>query len=264
MNFSISKKAQISDCDFLVELGRIPAQQARTEIRKNFLAVASYFGYNTSMKIKFSEADKARNTSNTEDTSFGRVPMRLVKLSEMNPAKYNPRVMGKNAKKGLSNSIKEFGLVEPIIWNEQTGNIVGGHQRFAELVSKRVEQTDVVVVSLPLAKEKALNATLNNKFIQGDFVQDELDKMLHEINSKGLVMELQLDKMISEGMKDFFNEQGKHGEMESEETPKQKKDFRKSFASKFEVVIECQDEFEQAEIFEKMKEQGYKIRLLTL
>ncbi|MDD2300189.1 MAG: hypothetical protein PHU69_11195 [Fermentimonas sp.] len=28
----------------------------------------------------------------------------------------------------------EFGYVEPIVWNEETGNIVGGHQRYKILL----------------------------------------------------------------------------------------------------------------------------------
>ena len=61
--------------------------------------------------------------------------MNLQKIStdKISMAKYNPR---KNLKPGdaeyekLRRSIETFGYVEPIIWNERTGNIVGGHQRY--------------------------------------------------------------------------------------------------------------------------------------
>jgi ParB-like chromosome segregation protein Spo0J len=60
----------------------------------------------------------------------------MIPAAQLNPAKYNPR---KDLKPGdaeyekLLRSVKEFGYVEPVIWNERTGNIVGGHQRFKVL-----------------------------------------------------------------------------------------------------------------------------------
>lgn len=61
--------------------------------------------------------------------------MRIEKIDilKLNPAKYNPR---KDLKPGdpeyekLKQSIKKFGVVEPIVWNKRSGNIVGGHQRY--------------------------------------------------------------------------------------------------------------------------------------
>ena len=60
-----------------------------------------------------------------------------IAIDKINHAIYNPR---KDLKPGdaeyekLKRSIEEFGYVEPVIWNEQTGNIVGGHQRAKVLV----------------------------------------------------------------------------------------------------------------------------------
>ena len=60
--------------------------------------------------------------------------MKIVKkkIEDLRPASYNPR---KDLKPGdkeyekLKRSITEFGYVEPVIWNERTGTVVGGHQR---------------------------------------------------------------------------------------------------------------------------------------
>ena len=62
--------------------------------------------------------------------------IKRMSLDKLNPAKYNPR---KELKPGdpefekLKRSIQEFGLVEPIILNKRTGNVVGGHQRLSVL-----------------------------------------------------------------------------------------------------------------------------------
>ena len=60
-----------------------------------------------------------------------------IRAELLNPATYNPR---KDLKPGdkeyekLKRSIEEFGYVEPVIWNQKTGNVVGGHQRLKVLL----------------------------------------------------------------------------------------------------------------------------------
>lgn len=58
------------------------------------------------------------------------------RIDELRPAIYNPR---KDLRPGdldyekLKRSLSEYGCVEPVIWNERTGHIVGGHQRLKVL-----------------------------------------------------------------------------------------------------------------------------------
>ncbi len=59
------------------------------------------------------------------------------------------------ALKGLEASIDRFGLVEPLVYNTQTGNLVGGHQRLK--VQQRLFQSLLQIQRLtlqntPLAK----------------------------------------------------------------------------------------------------------------
>ncbi|MFI8711405.1 ParB N-terminal domain-containing protein [Brevibacillus brevis] len=58
----------------------------------------------------------------------------------------------------LKRSFQEFGYVEPLIWIEQTGNLVGGHQRFKILVEQGTTEIEVSVVSLDEIREKAHNS----------------------------------------------------------------------------------------------------------
>jgi hypothetical protein len=69
--------------------------------------------------------------------------IREVDLEKLEPAPYNPREISSEASGRLSHSIGEFGLVEPIVWNERTGHVVGGHQRL-----KVLEQTGASVFPL--------------------------------------------------------------------------------------------------------------------
>jgi len=67
--------------------------------------------------------------------------MEIIKIpvERINPAPYNPREELKPCDQEyekLARSIKEFGYIDPLIWNEQTGNLVGGHQRFNVLLAE--------------------------------------------------------------------------------------------------------------------------------
>ena len=87
-----------------------------------------------------------------------------VEINELKQSQYNPR---KDLKPGdieyekLKKSIKTFGYVEPIVWNKNTGNIVGGHQRAKVLQDLGYEKATCIVVDLDDENEKALNIALN-------------------------------------------------------------------------------------------------------
>ena len=95
-----------------------------------------------------------------------------MSLVELQPADYNPRKMSIEAYQGLGKSIDRFGMLVPIVWNRRSGNVVGGHQRLRYLQESGEVETDVVVVDLDDNEEVALNVTLNNRSIRGDFTVD--------------------------------------------------------------------------------------------
>lgn len=109
-------------------------------------------------------------------------------ITKINPAPYNPRkslTPGDPEFEQLRRSLGEFGLVEPLVWNKRTGNLVGGHQRFAVLVAEGATIVEVSVVDLPLGKEKALNLALNK--IQGAWDEDKLAALLDELTKDSTV-----------------------------------------------------------------------------
>ncbi len=140
-----------------------------------------------------------------------------IPAAKLNPAIYNPRKDLKPRDKEyekLKRSISEFGYVEPVIWNKQTGNVVGGHQRLKVLLDLGHTEIDCVVVDLDEQREKALNLALNK--IQGEwdesklaaimadfeatsfdvsitgFDADEVDALLNKFYSKEAVQDLSL------------------------------------------------------------------------
>jgi len=82
-------------------------------------------------------------------------------IADLIPAPYNPRQSTAKQEKHLKESLEKFGLVEPIIFNKQTGYIVGGHFRVRELKKLGIKEVECVIVDLNEADEKELNIRLN-------------------------------------------------------------------------------------------------------
>lgn len=116
---------------------------------------------------------------------LGKVEIKMIPLDMINPAPYNPRkdLQPEDTEyKKLERSIDEFGYVDPIVWNELTGNMVGGHQRYKILKNKGCTETDVSVVHLDTVKEKALNIALNK--VSGEWDEEKLETLLKELESE--------------------------------------------------------------------------------
>ena len=102
-------------------------------------------------------------------------------LSDLKPAPYNPRTSTKKQEQKLQKSLTKFGVVEPIIFNKQTGYIVGGHFRVRELKKLGYKEVECVVVDLNEADEKELNIRLNANTGEWDF-----DTLANEWNVEDL------------------------------------------------------------------------------
>ena len=111
--------------------------------------------------------------------------MRKVPVTDINPAEYNPRKdlkPGDPAYEKLKRSMTEFGYVEPIIWNEETGNIVGGHQRYKVLVAEGHTEVECVIVRMSAEREKALNVALNK--VTGDWEYEALADLIKDLEAQ--------------------------------------------------------------------------------
>ncbi len=77
---------------------------------------------------------------------------RVIKLADIKPAPYNPRVQltAKDQEyKALDASISENGLVLPLVVNLRDNCLIGGHQRLSVLLAAGETETVAVVVDMP-------------------------------------------------------------------------------------------------------------------
>ena len=117
--------------------------------------------------------------------------LQRIAVERLKPAKYNPRKdlkPGDPAYEKIKLSLKTYGYVDPVIWNEVTGNIVGGHQRFKVLTAEGATEIDCVVVHIedPQA-EKALNIALNKAV--GEWEPVALAELLQDLQDSGYHMD---------------------------------------------------------------------------
>ncbi|NJJ37840.1 site-specific DNA-methyltransferase [Paenibacillus apii] len=132
--------------------------------------------------------------------------IRTIPIEQINAAAYNPRVdlqLGDPEYEKLRRSLDEFGYVDPIIWNEQTGNMVGGHQRYKVLVNEQGRtELAVSVVNLDPERERLLNLALNK--VSGRWDDEALARLLEELQAGGLDISLsgfdadEIDDLIAE------------------------------------------------------------------
>ena len=101
-----------------------------------------------------------------------------VKISSLKPAKYNPRIMNKEEMEKLQNSIKEFGLVEPVVANKDL-TVIGGHQRIKAMEMLHWKEIPCIIIDVDKKKEKLLNLALNR--IVGSWDESKLVKLIREI-----------------------------------------------------------------------------------
>lgn len=131
------------------------------------------------------------------------------KLTDLIPADYNPRKdlqPGDAEYEKLKRSIETFGYVEPIIWNKQTGRIVGGHQRLKVMQDLGYQEIECVIIDIDESKEKALNVALNK--ISGSWDEDKLMNLITDLEGSDFDVSLtgfdiaELDELFKDSLTD--------------------------------------------------------------
>ena len=120
-----------------------------------------------------------------------------MKITDIIPSEYNPRKITDDEYIKLSNSIQEFGFVDPIIINLKNNHIIGGHQRYNFLLNQYIQNNKYETLKLlklgdigwvfPETEltvenddyEKALNIALNK--ISGEWDNEKLNELFQDL-----------------------------------------------------------------------------------
>jgi hypothetical protein len=102
-----------------------------------------------------------------------KLQVHYVPVGQLKAADYNPRVWNKETTAQLTESIKRYGLVDPLVVNgakNRKGIVIGGHFRLH--VAKRLgyKEMPVVYINIPdIKKEQELNLRLNRNLGDWDY-----------------------------------------------------------------------------------------------
>lgn len=104
-----------------------------------------------------------------------------VEIKKLKRARYNPRKISKKELQKLTESIKTYGLVQPIVVNKDY-TIIGGHQRVEACRQLGIASVDVYKLDLNDEDEKTLNLALNR--ISGEWDDAALHTLLQDLAEK--------------------------------------------------------------------------------
>src|SRR5687767_14056233 len=100
-------------------------------------------------------------------------------IDDLRPDPANLRKISDTELAALTRSLREFGFVQPVLAQQATRLVIGGHQRL--LAARRLGWKTVPVIFLDLSAEQArvLNLALNK--ISGEWDQDLLGRLLQDL-----------------------------------------------------------------------------------
>ena len=110
----------------------------------------------------------------------------LKKIDELRPAPYNPRQKTEHVLTGLRESLKDYGVIQPIVINkhqcpecgDRRGIIIGGHRRTEALKANGAAEVECVELDLHIPEEKRANIRLNS---QEAFDKKQFSLLLSEL-----------------------------------------------------------------------------------
>lgn len=120
-----------------------------------------------------------------------------VNRKEIHGAPYNPRTITKDAASKLRKSLRNYGMLSPVVWNKTTGNIVGGHQRLEQMdaiLRKDDYELTVAVVEMSPEDEVRANIVMNNPSVMGEWDTEKLAEIKIDWPDIDFEKELGFDK----------------------------------------------------------------------
>ena len=187
----------------------------------------------------------AKKTSKTRKGAADKIIS--LPIGEIRPYENNPR-KNADAVKYVKESIRQFGFKIPIVIDSDRV-IVCGHTRL--LAAKSLGLSEVPCIMVDDLTEDQVNALrlADNKV--SEFSEWDLDLLGAELESLAGDCDL---NMCDFG---FFDEIEK--EKDKEETQENGVDLTLTY----QIIIECSDEMEQQDIFERLSSEGLKCRRLA-
>ena len=158
----------------------------------------------------------------------------------------NPNITTIRQKEQIWNSLQKYGWTYPILTNKD-GVLLDGEQRTE--ICKQHNEFYAPVLRLPVSD------------VDRRILRQILNKLKGKHNKELDAAEYM--RIIEQGEKDGLKALlASVGERLPQELLD--REFSVTIPATYEIIVECRDEKYQKEVFEKLKSEGYKLRILTL
>ena len=175
------------------------------------------------------------------------IPMsERVKLADLQFDGCNPNRLSREGMERLKASIRKWGDIVPIVTNKDL-LVADGEQRAVAM--KELGMTECSVIRLPVedVDRRLLRQVLNK--LRGEHLKELDAEEFKLIVDAGAEEDLKsLLALSDEKLQMYF-------ESDVEEI---------EFHETFEIIVTCKDEVEQETVYNKLKQEGYNCRVLTL
>lgn len=179
--------------------------------------------------------------------------LRRVKASELRPHPKNWRTHPATQQDALRGVLAEIGYAGALVARELADGaleLIDGHLRAETTPDMEVP---VLVVDLNDAEAAKLLAVHDPLAGMAEVNEEVLAELLADVETQNDAVQALLDEMLG---RDEGREAGDEGPMDST--------TNLTIPEAFQVVVQCRDEAQQQEVFERLSSEGYDCKLLML
>lgn len=176
------------------------------------------------------------------------------KVEQVDPKKlkvapYNPRKFSSKTFERIKRELEIDGMLEHLIVNKRTMNIVHGNQRYKAMVSLNWKTVPVRFIDVNDEDEKRLNITMNNLSMENE--QEKLAFLMKELEHNKTVQEILAD--LLEKQKEMLAEKAITPEMEFARELDEKMNYVVFVFDKGTDFINVQTMFNMRPVFDPVK-----------
>ena len=178
------------------------------------------------------------------------IKVEYVSIDKIKPYQRNARKHDSKSIEVIANSISEFGMADPIaVWGKEN-IVIEGHGRLLALKQLGYDKAPIIHLDYLTDEQRRAYTLAHNK--TAEFSEWDMELLTDEAES-----------IFNIDLSDFGFDLSEDEE-EQPTAPTERKDLSDKVGETYEVIIECDSEEQQAEIYERVRKEGLSCRVLTL
>ncbi len=174
-----------------------------------------------------------------------------VPIDVLIPWSKNPRI-NDHAVPAVAKSLMDFGWADVIVAQRGTNRVIGGHTRLKAAIGLGHKEVPVRWVDVTDAQADLLAIALNKTSEIADWDDEKLGQVLSDLKREG--HEIEASGFSDTEIRDM---------MASVEPPPPEDGGVQNVPEKWQIVVDCDDEMNQADLLGRFEAEGLKCRALV-